>query len=88
MCFENVALRGESALKARLPKEAKKNASISPYDRGILETHLFPAFDNPIWERPAPCVGDLLMLTRKGKWLIAIMFQKTTCILKVTLDNW
>lgn len=65
-CLSKLALRGEAALKARLPKEAKKNASISPYDKGITETHWIPAFDSQMWERPPPCVGDLLQLTRKG----------------------
>lgn len=68
-----IALRGEAALKARLPREAKKNASISPYGKGIIETvHVTPtpaAFDSQMWERPPPCVGDLMHLTRKGNFL-------------------
>lgn len=61
-------MRGEAALKARFPKEAKKNASISPYDRGIAETHCSPPasecqmFD----ENHSPCEGDLLQVTEKG----------------------
>ncbi|XP_061368277.1 VAN3-binding protein-like [Gastrolobium bilobum] len=60
------ALRGEAALRARLPKEAKKNASISPYDRVTAETHWLPAFDSQMWEIHPPCVGDLLHITEKG----------------------
>ncbi|XP_004511702.1 VAN3-binding protein [Cicer arietinum] len=60
------ALRGEATLRARFPKEAKKNASISPYDRGIAETHWPPASEGQIWENHSPCVGDLLQLTEKG----------------------
>ncbi|XP_010540826.1 PREDICTED: VAN3-binding protein isoform X2 [Tarenaya hassleriana] len=33
------ALRGEAALRARLPKEAKNNAAISPCDRALPEIH-------------------------------------------------
>ncbi|KAL5573516.1 hypothetical protein UlMin_023113 [Ulmus minor] len=32
------ALQGEATLKSRLPKEARKNASISPFEKGILES--------------------------------------------------
>ncbi|KAI9076560.1 hypothetical protein K1719_041546 [Acacia pycnantha] len=83
------ALRGEAALKARLPKEAKKNASISPYDRGIPETHLFPAFDSPVWERPPPCVGDLLLLTRKGalQWKHVSVYINKKCQVKIKLKS-
>lgn len=75
------ALRGEAALKARFPKEAKKNASISPYDRGIAETHCSPPasecqmFD----ENHSPCEGDLLQVTEKGalRWKhVAVYINK------------
>ncbi|KAJ9173375.1 hypothetical protein P3X46_016519 [Hevea brasiliensis] len=59
------ALRGEAALKARLPKEARKNAAISPYDRGIAETHWGSANIGEVAEQ-APCVGEVLQHTRKG----------------------
>ncbi|XP_027335523.1 VAN3-binding protein-like [Abrus precatorius] len=61
------ALRGEAALKARLPNEAKRNASISPYDRvQIPQSHWHPALESHMSEHHPPCVGDLLQLTRKG----------------------
>ncbi|CAJ2645826.1 unnamed protein product [Trifolium pratense] len=60
------ALRGEAALRARFPKEAKKNASISPYDKGIAETQCPPTFEGQMLENLFPCVGDLLQVTEKG----------------------
>lgn len=60
------ALRGEAALKARLPKEAKKNAAISPYDRSMTETKWVAAFHGHMIEQSPPFVGDLLQLTQKG----------------------
>ncbi|XP_038990527.1 VAN3-binding protein-like isoform X2 [Hibiscus syriacus] len=62
------ALRGEAALKARLPKEAKKNAAISPYERSLIETHWAAAaagFHAQMDQNP-PCQGELLQHTRKG----------------------
>jgi hypothetical protein len=59
-------LRGEAALRARFPKEAKKNASISPYDKGIVETQCPPAFEGQMLENLSPCEGDLLQVTEKG----------------------
>ncbi|KAF7126715.1 hypothetical protein RHSIM_Rhsim11G0023800 [Rhododendron simsii] len=61
-----LALRGEAALKARLPKEAKKNAAISPYDKGMAESHRVPNFYSEIEEQDPPFIGDLLQHTRKG----------------------
>lgn len=61
-------MRGEAALKARLPKEARKNASISPYDRGMAATHLGSAFIGQLEEQGPPCVGELLQHTRKGSY--------------------
>ncbi|GAV72831.1 Auxin_canalis domain-containing protein/PH_2 domain-containing protein [Cephalotus follicularis] len=60
------ALRGEAALKARLPKEARRNAAISPYDKGVAETHWPAAIHRQIDEQCTPCVGELLEHTRKG----------------------
>ncbi|KAM7525555.1 hypothetical protein LguiA_015457 [Lonicera macranthoides] len=61
------ALRGEAALKARLPKEAaKKNAAISPYDKGMAEAHMVAAFHSEAEEHNPPCIGDLLQYTCKG----------------------
>ncbi|KAF5734908.1 hypothetical protein HS088_TW15G00405 [Tripterygium wilfordii] len=60
------ALRGEAAMKARLPKEARKNAAISPYDKGMPETQQVTAFHGYSQEQSSPFVGDLLQHTRKG----------------------
>ncbi|XP_022737502.1 VAN3-binding protein-like isoform X2 [Durio zibethinus] len=60
------ALRGEAALKARLPKEAKKNAAISPYERSMAETNWPAAFHTQTKEQNPPCAGKLLQHTRKG----------------------
>lgn len=60
------ALRGEAALKTRLPKEAKKNASISPYDKGMTESQRIAAFHSEIEDQDPPCIGDLLQHTQKG----------------------
>ncbi|MED6219939.1 hypothetical protein PIB30_040395 [Stylosanthes scabra] len=56
------ALRGEAALRERLPKEAKRNASISPCDKGTAEFYS----DGKLWESHSPCEGDLMQLTEKG----------------------
>ncbi|XP_060674173.1 VAN3-binding protein isoform X2 [Ziziphus jujuba] len=64
--IQSHALRGEAALKARLPKEARKNASISPYDKGMAETNPAAAFLSQMEEQGSLCVGELLQLTRKG----------------------
>lgn len=63
-------MRGEAALKARLPKEARKNASISPYERGIAETHWPDVFRSQPEEQGPPCAGELLQHTRKGNWTL------------------
>ena len=63
------ALRGEATLKARLPKEAKKNAAISPCDKGMTEAQRVAAFHNSMEEQDPPCVGDLLQHTPKGNLL-------------------
>ncbi|GKU95573.1 hypothetical protein SLEP1_g8913 [Rubroshorea leprosula] len=63
------ALRGEAALKSRLPKEARKNAAISPYERSIAEAQwsaAAAAFHTQIKEQNPPCEGELLQLTQKG----------------------
>ncbi|GLT73985.1 hypothetical protein SLA2020_458090 [Shorea laevis] len=65
------ALRGEAALKARLPKEARRNAAISPYERSITEVRwsaaaAAAAFYSQIKELNPPCEGELLQQTQKG----------------------
>ncbi|KAG4156258.1 hypothetical protein ERO13_D03G163300v2 [Gossypium hirsutum] len=56
------ALRGEAALKARIPKEAKKNSAISPY----AETQWSDALHTQMKDQNPPCQGELLQHTRKG----------------------
>ncbi|KAL4278420.1 hypothetical protein GQ457_03G022100 [Hibiscus cannabinus] len=60
------ALRGEAVLKARLPKEGKKNAAISPYERSLIETHWGAGFHTQMKDQKPPCQGELLQHTRKG----------------------
>ncbi|GFS42257.1 formyltetrahydrofolate deformylase [Actinidia rufa] len=55
-----------TALKARFPKEAKKNAAISPCDKGMAEAQRVAPFHNEMEEQDPPCVGDLLQHTPKG----------------------
>lgn len=60
-------MRGEAALKARLPKETRRNAAISPYDKGMAETHWISGYsDEAEAHGPPPCDGDLQQYTRKG----------------------
>ncbi|XP_024026895.1 VAN3-binding protein [Morus notabilis] len=60
------ALRGEGALKARLPKETRKNASISPFGKGMAETKPAASFGGQKEDPGSQLAGDLLQLTRKG----------------------
>ncbi|KDP39885.1 hypothetical protein JCGZ_03416 [Jatropha curcas] len=80
------ALRGEAALKARLPKEARKNAAIIPYDRGMAETQWGSAYIGEVKEQ-APCVGELLQHTRKGvlrwKHISVCINKKLQVIIKI-----
>ncbi|KAA8522215.1 hypothetical protein F0562_012888 [Nyssa sinensis] len=69
------ALRGEAALKARLPKEPRKSAAISPYDKVISEGHWSAAFHGEIEEQELPCISDLLQYTRKG-----VLRWKRVCV--------
>lgn len=56
------------ALKVRRPKEARKNAAISPCDRGTAETEAAAATFHSSGEVSClPCEGELLQYTRKGK---------------------
>lgn len=60
-------MRGEAALKARLPTEAKRSAAVSPYRKDIVNAHSTATFVNRIEEEDTPCVGDLLQHSSKGK---------------------
>ncbi|KAF6175429.1 hypothetical protein GIB67_036520 [Kingdonia uniflora] len=52
------ALRGATALKARIPKQLRNNAAVIPCERGITDTCAVI--------HDLPCKGDLLHRTRKG----------------------
>ncbi|KAH7549631.1 hypothetical protein JRO89_XS13G0058500 [Xanthoceras sorbifolium] len=78
------ALRGEAALKARLPKEARKNASISPYDRSIAENHWPAAFHSQLEQQGPTCAGELLQQTRKGvlRWkFVSVYINKNSQVI-------
>ncbi|KAF9600634.1 hypothetical protein IFM89_011217 [Coptis chinensis] len=55
------ALRGAAALKARLPKEARNNATIIPYERGLTEI-----CHSELEIMDSPCKGELLLRTQTG----------------------
>lgn len=71
-------------MKARLPKESKRNASITPCDKSMAETQSFAGFHSEIED--APLVGDLLQHTQKGelKWKHVSVYinKKSQVILK------
>ncbi|KAI3468965.1 hypothetical protein Pfo_025628 [Paulownia fortunei] len=83
------ALRGEAALKARLPKEAKRSAAISPYEKTIADSHSPAAFHSEIEEEDLPCVGDLLQLTRKGvlRWKNVSVYINKACQVTIKLKS-
>lgn len=70
----NVALRGEAALRARLPREAKNNAAISPSERALPETNDCSSTTDEqisvqgVEESDLPCTGELMQCTRTGRF--------------------
>ncbi|KAJ0236726.1 Auxin canalization protein [Hirschfeldia incana] len=73
------ALRGEAALRTRLPKEAKNSAAITPCERALLETHdCSSELDSSsstaeeqisslgVEESDLACNGELMQCTRNG----------------------
>ncbi|WCJ25891.1 hypothetical protein M5689_007745 [Euphorbia peplus] len=65
------ALRGEAAVKARIPKEARRNAAISPYS-------------DDVEEKGPPCDGELQQHSRKGvlRWKrISVYINKKTQVM-------
>ncbi|GKD48911.1 putative glucuronosyltransferase PGSIP8 [Tanacetum coccineum] len=59
------ALRGEAALKARFSKEAKKNATVIPYEKGMGAHMLTPDHsESTKWEHH--CTEDMLQQVYKG----------------------
>lgn len=89
MCFfYGSALRGEAALKARVPTEGRKNASISPCERSITEIHWPAAFHNRTdQEQNPPCEGELMQITRKGNFFsgFSILKQKQSLLSSIFL---
>ncbi|RAL44498.1 hypothetical protein DM860_011775 [Cuscuta australis] len=59
------ALRGVATLKARMPREAKRNATISPCDKVLMEAYP-PSVNTEMGEDDPPFEGDLLQVTGKG----------------------
>ncbi|KAJ9549968.1 hypothetical protein OSB04_022511 [Centaurea solstitialis] len=57
-----IALRGEAALKARFPKEGKKNATVIPYDKG-MGVHMLTRETTKTGHR---CTKDVLQQVYKG----------------------
>ncbi|KAF8096804.1 hypothetical protein N665_0301s0048 [Sinapis alba] len=60
------ALRGEAALKARQPKEARKNASIAPFERSFSDSHWPANIQFRLEEPNLPLEGELMQCTRHG----------------------
>ncbi|KAM6588293.1 hypothetical protein CsatA_010898 [Cannabis sativa] len=60
------ALRGEAALRARLPKESRKNAAISPFEKGMTENKPQAVSCSPMEDESSLFVGDLLQVLPKG----------------------
>ncbi|KAJ8775034.1 hypothetical protein K2173_020038 [Erythroxylum novogranatense] len=85
------ALRGEAALRSRLPKEARKNAAISPCDKGMIVDHWGSALIGQLEEKCPPCVGELLQHTRKGvlRWKRVSVYlnKKSQVIIKIKSKN-
>lgn len=57
-------------MKARAPKEGKKTAAISPYDRNVPEARVIDDLGDESQGRDPPCIGDLLQHTCKGRFFI------------------
>ncbi|XP_056161799.1 VAN3-binding protein-like isoform X2 [Syzygium oleosum] len=81
------ALRGEAALKVRRQNEVKRNAAISPYDKGMAETHTIMTLRSHIEESSTPCEGELWQHTTKGlfqmKHASVYINKKSQVILKL-----
>lgn len=69
MLLLNAALRAEAALRARLPKDAKRNAAISPYDKGLGDANSVDPYQSETEEHKFPCVGELMQHAKKGTHL-------------------
>lgn len=81
------ALRGVATLKARMPREAKRNAAISPCDRVLMEAYP-PSINTEMGEVEfPPFEGDLLQITRNGvlrwKHVFVCVHAKSQVVIKM-----
>ncbi|KAL2489670.1 Plant protein of unknown function with plant pleckstrin-like proteiny-like region [Forsythia ovata] len=83
------ALRGEAALKARLPTEAKRSAAVSPYRKEIVDAHSLATFHSQIEEEDPPCVGDLLQHSSKDvlRWKHVSVYINKKCQVIIKLKS-
>ncbi|XP_043717226.1 VAN3-binding protein-like isoform X2 [Telopea speciosissima] len=80
------ALRGAAALRARISKEVRNHAAITPYDRGASPT-CSAACQREMEIQNSPCKGELLQRTRKGvvhwKRVTLYLNKKSQAIVKL-----
>ncbi|KAL1220833.1 VAN3-binding protein [Cardamine amara subsp. amara] len=69
------ALRGEAALKARQPKEVRKNAAIAPFERSFSDSHWHSNFQFRLEEPNLPFEGELMQCARNG-----VQRSKRVCV--------
>ncbi|XP_021767973.1 VAN3-binding protein-like [Chenopodium quinoa] len=81
------ALRAEAALRSRLPKDAKRNAAISPYDKGLGDANSVDPYHSETEEPKFPCIGELMQHSKKGglRWKQVTVYinKKSQVILKL-----
>ncbi|KAI3813074.1 hypothetical protein L1987_17790 [Smallanthus sonchifolius] len=79
------ALRGEAALKARFPKETKKNATVIPFDKGMGGHHMLTS-ETTKWEPQ----GMLQQVYKEGlhwKQVSIYINKKSQVIIKLKSKN-
>uniref|UniRef100_A0A803LWW3 PH domain-containing protein n=1 Tax=Chenopodium quinoa TaxID=63459 RepID=A0A803LWW3_CHEQI len=81
------ALRAEAALRSRLPKDAKRNAAISPCDKGLSDASSVDPYHSETEEPKFPCIGELMQHSKKGglRWKQVTVYinKKSQVILKL-----
>lgn len=84
------ALRGEAALKARFPKEAKKNATVIPYEKG-MGAHMLTADHSETTKWEHHCTQDMLQQVYKGglhwKQVSIYLNKKAQVIIKLKSNH-
>lgn len=65
-------MRGEAALKARQPKEARKNAAIAPFERSFSDSHWPANFQFRLEEPNLPFEGELMQCARNGNSFLSV----------------